>query len=592
VVVNSSTGAFTYTPTAAARHAAAAVGAAAEDKTDTFGVTVSDGHGGFVEKTITVSIGAANAKPTTPKVGSSTSNLVTGVITGTITSTDGDNDGLSYTSTQGAKGTFTIQPDGTFTYTPTDAARQAAAKPGATTATKTDKVTVTVSDGYGGTATLTLSMSIAPALPPSGGGYQAADPTLAIGTVTGKVTAVNTQNTTVTYTLGVGPTKGLVQVDAATGNFVYVPNVDARYAAQATPGIDTDTFSVTVTDALGQKTSVSVTVQVAPPLTSAMDQRSTTVAVTAQEMYFFSQSDTDKALDLLKAAGVTNIRIMVPWMGVEFLNNFWSFDGVDRMVNGAVARNIEVLAVLNSPPLWASLSDALPLTSRPTSASEFAEYAAKVAARYKGKISAYEIWNEPNYIGFWAPGPNAAQYTEILKAAYPAIKAADPNAVVVAGSVSSVLDFLNITANPVRFVKEMYAAGAAGYFDALSFHPYLYSLQFSKGASTVNSPLWQVNEIYKLMVANGDGNKKIWATEYGQPSTLVSEDSQAAYIADFLRKWRTLSYAGPAFIQTIKDNTEQDPNAASMGLFRADWTAKPALGVVTDIIAENKALLT
>ncbi len=33
------------------------------------------------------------------------------------------------------------------------------------------------------------------------------------------------------------------------------------------------------------------------------------------------------------------------------------------------------------------------------------------------------------------PGPNAAQYTALLKAAYPAIKAADPDAVVVAASV-------------------------------------------------------------------------------------------------------------------------------------------------------------
>ncbi len=163
----------------------------------------------------------------------------------------------------------------------------------------------------------------------------------------------------------------------------------------------------------------------------------------------------------------------------------------------------------------------------------------------------------------------------------------------VAGSVAAVLDFFNITASPVRFVKEMYAAGAAGYFDALSVHPYLYGTEFSKGTATVQSPIWQLNEIYKLMVANGgDGNKKIWATEYGQPSHLVSEESQAAFIADFLRTWRTLPYAGPAFIQTIKDNTESDPNAANMGLFRTDWTPKAALGVVSAIIAENAALLT
>jgi hypothetical protein len=49
---------FTYTPTAAARQAAAAPGATPSDKTDTFTVVVSDGFGGSVSVPIEVSIGA------------------------------------------------------------------------------------------------------------------------------------------------------------------------------------------------------------------------------------------------------------------------------------------------------------------------------------------------------------------------------------------------------------------------------------------------------------------------------------------------------------------------------------------------------
>ncbi|SEH59900.1 VCBS repeat-containing protein/40-residue YVTN family beta-propeller repeat-containing protein [Mycolicibacterium rutilum] len=587
---NAATRTFTYTATDAARHAAAALGAPAAAKTDTFTITVSDGHGGVVVKTVTVAVAPQNSAPATPVVNSQT-DTNTGVVTGTVTATDADGDALTYTAGAAAKGELTMRPDGSFTYTPTAAARDAAAAPGATTATKTDTVTVTVTDGYGGTTTMTLNLTVAPSLP-VGGGFQAANSTPAIGAVIGKVNPADPNAAGLSYTVATGPTRGLVKVDAATGAFTYVPNVDARYAAAQTPGVDTDTFTVRITDAAGTVTSVAVTVQVAPPSASTMDQRSTTIAVTAQEMYFFSQAETDMALDLLKQAGVTNIRILVPWMGVEPADDTWTWGAVDRMVNAAVARDIEVLAVLNSPPVWASVPDVPLLAGRPASPAEFAEYAGMVTTRYAGKIAAYEIWNEPNFWAFWAPGPNAAQYTEILKAAYPVIKAADPEAVVVAGSVAAVLDFFNITASPVRFVKEMYAAGAAGYFDALSVHPYLYGTEFSKGTATVQSPIWQLNEIYKLMVANGDGNKKIWATEYGQPSHLVSEESQAAFIADFLRTWRTLPYAGPAFIQTIKDNTESDPNAANMGLFRTDWTPKAALGVVSAIIAENAALLT
>jgi len=584
-------GTFTYTPTATARHAAAQVGAPAAAKIDTFTVSVADGRGGVVTTTVTVSIAPSNAVPTAPTVTSSV-DPATGVVTGSVSFTDADNDTLTYTAGPAGKGVLDLRSDGTFTYTPSDAAREAAAAPGAGPDALVDTVTVTVTDGYGGSATVTLTLTVTPAVSAPTAGFEADEPTLAIGAVLGRVTPADPTATGLTYTVTTGPTKGQVRLDAATGTFTYVPNVDARYAAAATPGPDTDTFTVSITDGTGATSTVTVTVQVAPPLESAMDQRSTTIAVTVQEMYFFTQAETDLALDMLKAAGVTNIRILLPWMGVEPLDDAWSWAAVDRMVNGAYSRDIEILAVLNSPPVWASVPDVPLLAGRPASVAEFAEFASMVATRYAGKISAYEIWNEQNYWGFWAPGPNAAQYTELLKAAYPAIKAADPDAVVLVGGLASVLDFFVITANPVRFVEEMYAAGAAGYFDAIAFHPYLYGMKFSAGANTAQAPLWQLNQIYALMVANGDGNKKIWATEYGQPSHLVSEESQADYIADFLRTWRTLSYAGPAFIQTIKDNAETDENAANMGLLRADWTPKPAWGVVSDIIEENRALLT
>ena len=58
--MNAATGVFTYTPTAAARHAAAATGASSTVKSDTVTVTVNDGHGGVASKAVTVAIAPAN----------------------------------------------------------------------------------------------------------------------------------------------------------------------------------------------------------------------------------------------------------------------------------------------------------------------------------------------------------------------------------------------------------------------------------------------------------------------------------------------------------------------------------------------------
>jgi murein DD-endopeptidase MepM/ murein hydrolase activator NlpD len=351
-------------------------------------------------------------------------------------------------------------------------------------------------------------------------------------------------------------------------------------------------FAVTASNGLGQSTTFNVSDTIAPPSTapSAIDQRGTTVAMNVQEMYFYSQADTDRALDLLKADGVNTIRIMIPWAGVEATNDVWSWSAVDRMVNSATARNIQVEAFLNSTPGWAVVPGTPSLGGPPADLSEFAEFAGMVATRYAGKIAAYEIWNEPNYYQFWQPTPDAAAYTALLKAGYTAIKAADPNAVVIGGVIAAAPDYGDQAVNSVRFLTEMYEAGAAGYFDALSYHPYHYYVKFSDGLPYPTSPLTMANAMHDVMVTYGDGNKKIWATEYGEPSSY-STATQAAFIDDFLTTWRDLDYAGPAFIHTIRDYFSTDPTTLSFGVYTQNWTPKPAVAVIEAIIDENEAFL-
>ena len=161
---NAFTKTFTYTPTVAARHAASSATATAADKQDIVTVTVTDGQGGITSRSVVVAISPANRVPSA-SVSVGTPDAA-GVVTGTVTGTDPDNDALKYSAptTTSKGGAVTINPmTGVFTYTPTPAARQSAAAPGATSAAKTDKFNVTVTDGHGGTVTKAVTVSIAPA---------------------------------------------------------------------------------------------------------------------------------------------------------------------------------------------------------------------------------------------------------------------------------------------------------------------------------------------------------------------------------------------------------------------------------------------
>jgi hypothetical protein len=72
------------------------------------------------------------------------------------------------------------------------------------------------------------------------------------------------------------------------------------------------------------------------------------------------------------------------------------------------------------------------------------------------------VWNEPNAATFWNPSPDPAAYTQLLQAAYPAIKAADPNGTVIGGVVGWVTDYPGLAISPAKYVQGMYDAGAQG----------------------------------------------------------------------------------------------------------------------------------
>ena len=178
-------GTWTYTPDVAV----------AAGVTDSFRVTVSDAPSGFAihglaglinllsfgllgsrgdssTSPVTVTVAPftpANRAPVlySPVVG--TPNAVTGVVNGSVSATDADGDVLTYSAPAStAKGAIIINAGtGAFTYTPTVAARDTAAAPGATPADRADGFTVTVIDGRGGTATAAVTVAISPTPDPS-----------------------------------------------------------------------------------------------------------------------------------------------------------------------------------------------------------------------------------------------------------------------------------------------------------------------------------------------------------------------------------------------------------------------------------------
>lgn len=315
-------------------------------------------------------------------------------------------------------------------------------------------------------------------------------------------------------------------------------------------------------------------------LVAVIDQSSTTIGIADSSLYGLDSATLDTTLDHIASLGVTSVRVAIPWMSVEAREGTYDWTQLDALVSAAQSRGISIVATLTGTPAWAGN-----IINGHFDPDEYADFASAVATRYKNEISGYEIWNEPNAALFYNP-IDPTSYTAFLKDAYTAIKAADPNALVIAGVLGATTT-TGAALDPVTFVQEMYAAGAAGYFDALSFHPYQFSEEYSEN-DHADSPASQVTAIQALMAQYGDAAKKIWITEYGEPTTgSYTQAQQAAFIQDFIEAWQNQTGAGPIYIYTTRDTDTGSSNVEdNFGLYETDWTPKPAAQVLADLIAQ------
>lgn len=266
VTVDPDTGEFSYTPDPTARHAAAADTASEDDLTDTFIVKVDDGRGGTVDVPIKVKILPFNRLPEAT-VRSAEPDAETGAVSGAVVGSDPDGDPLTFgagTITT-PKGTVVVNPDGTFSYTPTATARKRALVTGAAE-DATDSFTVTIDDGYGGKKAVVVDVAVLP-----GNIAPVLEPTFGApgedGVVTGSAGGTDADDAVLSYSGSATSSKGTLVVDPTTGALSYTPLPAVRHAAAregAGPEDTTDTFTITVSDGYGGVASRVVAVPIAP----------------------------------------------------------------------------------------------------------------------------------------------------------------------------------------------------------------------------------------------------------------------------------------------------------------------------------------
>jgi polysaccharide biosynthesis protein PslG len=258
------------------------------------------------------------------------------------------------------------------------------------------------------------------------------------------------------------------------------------------------------------------------------------------------------------------------------------------------ASGVHVVWVVLSAPAWASQTGVA--GGPPARPAEFARFLHAVAERMRGTVAAYEIWNEPDGDVFWRAPPDAVRYAAVLRAAYPAIKAADPHAAVLFGG---------LTGNDYAFLEQAYGAGARPYFDAVAVHTDIpcelrAPRRFVRDRSGAISR-WSFlgyRTVRATMLAHGD-RRPIWMTELGWSASTVpcasglwagrkaagiGESLQAAYLADAYACLAADPYVKVALWFQLADAIPDETLGVRYGLARLDGSRRPAWTAFTRVM--------
>ena len=225
-----------------------------------------------------------------------------------------------------------------------------------------------------------------------------------------------------------------------------------------------------------------------------------------------------RTLQMVREMGASWIVEFFPWAYYQAEDGSVAWEHQDLVIGHARANGLKVVARIGYTPDWARPPNT-PLTYLDQEAyDDFAAFAALFAERYKDSVDYIIVGNEPNLSFEWGYRQTSPQeYAELLATVYPAVKEANPDVVVLAGALAPTIEPEGSpwAMNDLDYLRGMYDAGAAEYFDGLAVHAYglTFPAEAEPGPDILN--FRRIELIRDIMVEYGDAGKQIYVTETG-----------------------------------------------------------------------------
>lgn len=296
-------------------------------------------------------------------------------------------------------------------------------------------------------------------------------------------------------------------------------------------------------------------------------------------------------------AGFDTVVQVFPWRDIHPAPDRFTWGAVDAMVRTAAAYGLDLVVRLDLPPDWARREAGLPFDL-----AAYADFVTATAARYRGRIVGYIIWNEPNLAAEWSRSGGAglahweayagwvadpADYLGVVGVAQARIKLVDPEALVIAGGLAPTNEVSERAVDDRAFLRAWYAAGVPACFDVLAVHDYGYGLSpEAPRAANDELNLARVETVREIMTAHHDP-RPVWITELGytvgpsESQPPVSEAEQAHYLLGAYRRVRRdWPWIGMLTVWNLSAGRPAMDEMSGYSLVRPDAAPRPAFEVL------------
>ncbi len=313
-----------------------------------------------------------------------------------------------------------------------------------------------------------------------------------------------------------------------------------------------------------------------------------------------------KTIDSVKGAGFNWVRIQIQWKSVEPAKDQWNPLPLDLLVQQYQGSNIQILASVVKAPDWALDPTGKQLLTNYADWEGFMHF---LAERYKGKIQAWEIWNEENLASEMGGTVRLEDYAHLLEGGYDGVKLADPNAIVVFGGLTPTgVNDPKVAINDLNYLRLFYQYKQGYYtkfFDVLGMHvsatnnppDTMYPSDPGPGEWS-NDPSFyfrRAEQLHQVQVQNRD-TRPVWITEFGwttkneakgyEYGADVTPQNQADYLVGAFNlarsKW---PWTTAMFVWNLNYSVVSPPSDEKYpwSVVNSDWSPRPAYTALKDM---------